>query len=632
VPTGWSVWHLDVDVSTARLGSVVLASSEGDLPRWDRRRAPDAWGWFYQPGGFVPAGFYLAVPEGAHPDDVELSYRHEPGPQERAERSVAAGRVPDATLLATRATPAYTTRPALLLIPGVSLEIPVALEEGDVLESGLGRVERPGQDEPGAARLRIELRRDDTLVTLGEVPLEGPAGRLPWSELRLRPIEGPASGLRFELVSPGDRVGPRYYLGDPRVVRSGSRPDARPHLLLVMIDGLRADRVSPELTPTLWQLAARGVRFTGARASAPWTRASVASVFTGLPPAEHGIESENLRHVLPPVPPTLAERLRAAGYRTAAFSANLHLHPYFGLDRGFESSRTRLEDGARVVDATLRWLPQDTLSPLFLFVFLMDTHTPYEHRAEFDRSSHLPAAVRSPARLLSGRDRARRGEVDPSPEEVQKLEALYEENVAYADARLADLLQALDDRGLLDRSVVVVTSDHGEAFGEHGDFFHGTNLHEELLSVPLIAAGPGLPRGVTIEDPVSLTWLSDALLALADGEASPRLDLRVVGAPSGEALVFETGFRGADFAGILRWPRKLIVDQHGGGLALFDLANDPAEAQNLAAREPELAESLADELRGILARSEARRHQHDPTGAGVDATTADQLRALGYAE
>src|SRR5262245_30481923 len=231
-------------------------------------------------------------------------------------------------------------------------------------------------------------------------------------------------------------------------------------VLLVTIDTLRADHLScygpsPVATPALDALARRGAMVRGAWATVPLTTASHASILTGLHPVSHGVR-DNSGYRLPDSALTLAERLAAAGRRTAAFVAAYTTSRRFGLDQGFaefdddfghapDGSERQQRPANEVVDRASAWIGGHASRPFFLWVHLFDPHAPYEPPEPY-RSAH---------------------QKDP-----------YSGEVAFADAQLGRLLDALDRSGAGARTAIVVLSDHGEGLGEHGEDEHGYLLYE----------------------------------------------------------------------------------------------------------------------------------------------------------
>ena len=254
---------------------------------------------------------------------------------------------------------------------------------------------------------------------------------------------------------------------------------AHPNVLLVTIDTLRADHLGSygaanAMTPTLDALAKRGVQFETALSHVPLTGPSHSSILTGRTPPGHGFRN-NGGYVLAPTLRTAAEDFKQGGYRTAAFVSAFPLDRRFGFDRGFDVYEDHLPRGNdprrtpyverhadATTDAALRWLgapsPGAASNPWFMWVHYYDPHAPYE----------------------------------PPPDFAERFRnAPYDGEIAFVDRELSRVLKAIEQRGELDRTVVLVTADHGESLGEHGEGAHGLFLYDATIRVPWIMAGPG---------------------------------------------------------------------------------------------------------------------------------------------
>jgi arylsulfatase A-like enzyme/Tfp pilus assembly protein PilF len=334
---------------------------------------------------------------------------------------------------------------------------------------------------------------------------------------------------------------------------SARRTDVRPSILLVTLDTTRADAIGPEAeaidTPAFDALAARGRRFRQAYATAPETLPSHTSIMTGLYPAGHGIH-ENARY-LDRRHPVLAERLKAAGYRTAGFVSSFVLSRRFGLMRGFDVFDDDPQQGGNersAADTTgraLAYLSRPSDQPLFLWVHYFDPHTPY---------------------------------TPPEPFRSRYAFKPYLGEVAAMDQQLGRLVQAFQSSAPGTQAIVVV-SDHGEGLGDHGEIQHGSLLYQSTMHVPLALVGPGVPAG-TIDDPVSTRRVFHTLLDWAGIDA--RLSLRGTEQEVvlGEAMkpLLEYGWQPQTMAVAGRF--KGI---EAGTLEIYDLAADPNESKNLGA-------------------------------------------------
>ena len=387
-------------------------------------------------------------------------------------------------------------------------------------------------------------------------------------------------------------------------------------ILLVTIDTLRADHLGcygaeRAATRTLDTLAVTGVRFEAAVSPAPLTLPAHASLLTALDPPGHGVRHNGVFR-LPDAIPTLAERLREAGYATGAVVGSQVLGRRYGLDRGFDfyddHQTDRMAGGSgwperradRVVDAALSLV--DRLGPrFFLWVHFYDPHMPYDPPAGF-------------ASAFSSRP--------------------YDGEIAFADAQLGRLLRALRERWGEAGLLAVVTSDHGESFGEHGDETHSYLVYETTQRVPLLLAGPGIPAGRTVAAPVGLVDVAPTVLALARAKPLPETagrDLSALftgedGAPASayfETLAPQLDFGWSPLLGLRVGSHKYIRAPRP---ELYDLAVDPGERRSLAAERPELVASLDAALEARLRASPARA----ATPLTVTPVEREALAALGY--
>jgi arylsulfatase A-like enzyme/Flp pilus assembly protein TadD len=330
-------------------------------------------------------------------------------------------------------------------------------------------------------------------------------------------------------------------------------PAPRPSILLVTLDTTRADAIGPDAigikTPGFNALAARGARFTQAYAAVPETLPSHVTILTGVFPATHTVH-ENAR----PIPATTevaAERLREAGYRTAAFVSSFILARQFGLSRGFDSYDDALPQGAvertarETTDAAMAFVAQKSSQPLFLWVHYFDPHYPYTpaepYRSRFSGKPYL-------------------GEV------------------AAMDAQLGRLVEAFE-QGVAGPAAIVVVGDHGEGLGDHGEALHGNLLYQSTMRVPLVVIGPGVTPDVN-DTPVSTRRIFHTLLDWA-GVPEP-LSLRhvVTEVVVGEAMkpFLEYGWQPQVMA--VSGRHKSIL---AGRVEMYDVVADPAETRDLAA-------------------------------------------------
>jgi arylsulfatase A-like enzyme/tetratricopeptide (TPR) repeat protein len=405
----------------------------------------------------------------------------------------------------------------------------------------------------------------------------------------------------------------------PAPPAASARSD-RPNVLLVTIDTLRADRVgcyghAGALTPALDGLAARGVRFETAVAHVPLTGPSHASILTGLSPLGHGFR-ENAGFVLLAQVRSGAEDFKGAGYRTAAFVSAFPLDRRFGFDRGFETYDDHLPKGndprrtpyvERFADATtdaaLRWLTAPAATPdprpFFLWVHYYDPHAPYEPPGELG---------------------------------VRFRTAPYDGEVAFADQQLGRLLGALEERGLLSRTLVLAMSDHGEGLGDHGEGTHGLFVYDSTLKVPFIVAGPGVASGRVAPTVARGIDVLPTLLDYAGLPPRPQIEGRTLrpaieGREMSDAPAYaETLYPQREFgwAPLFAWRTARHKMIEAPRPELYDLEKDPGEKENLAARENARLAGMRQRLETMLARPAP------DAAAAVDPDAAERLRALGY--
>lgn len=441
--------------------------------------------------------------------------------------------------------------------------------------------------------------------------------------------------------------------------------DTRPDVLLVVVDTLRADHLGSHgyakpTSPRLDAFAARATRFARAHSTSSWTAPSVASILTGLYPAEHGVQRST--SVLNPAVPTIAEAFRAAGYATAALTANpVFVSPRMGFDRGFEHFETlhgrkvtaeqpvkmipldptfqsfvEVATADRMTDAALHWIAaqRGARRPWFVLVHYIDPHADYFPPPEL--AARFGVAPGAP---LSGVDQrpVLRSFKAPAGADLETLTALYDAEIAFADEHIGRLLQSVEKEGR--PTLVVVTADHGEELGDHGGLLHGQTLFQEQLHVPLLVGVPGESEARVVDTPVSLAGLWATIAALAGIDPAPAgTGASFAGLARGESVpassVFadlETpspGMAAVHRRGMIDGDWKMIVRADGGEL-LFDLARDPRERGGEIAGGGQLGRLRAELARRDLA-AEARLAGAAPETIELSPEVRAQMKALGY--
>ena len=435
-----------------------------------------------------------------------------------------------------------------------------------------------------------------------------------------------------------------------------SRPAmrARPDIILITIDSLRADHIGAygytrPTSPSIDALAAEAVVMRNHIAQAPYTKASMASMFTGVFPTAHkafttsrpfaemmtGHVAGGGRYtdVLDDRITTLAERMAAVGYDTIGLTTNPVLLADFGFDQGFAqyeflTSSAQFAPAADVVDRALQVIDgRRPDKPLFLWLHMMEPHSPYNPPEDAAGLFQVlapprpidPEAIPAWVRIGDSTD-------------LNLYLARYDADIRSADDALGEFFTALKARGLWDSSVIVLTADHGEEFMDHGGMEHNRTLYDEMLRVPLIVRAPGLrPRIVEVQtQSVDLvpTMASVTGQTLQPGEVHgsniwPVLEGR--GGADADAYAEIVGRRFA-----LRTRKWKLISSLQGGKELFDLTADPREQNNLARSNPAVASQLENTLARIVASSVKAGEHIQGQYAPIPPVVLERLRSLGY--
>jgi arylsulfatase A-like enzyme len=411
------------------------------------------------------------------------------------------------------------------------------------------------------------------------------------------------------------------------------------NVVFVLVDTLRADRLgaygySRETSPHLDALAARGVRFENVESQSSWTKSSMASLWTGRYPHRTGV----LRayHALPQGAIVPAEILRRAGFRTGGVVRNDWIYAMFGFDQGFDtyerpteirpvaashhnpaSERHKTTD-IDATDLAVAFIKQHRDRRFLLYIHYMDAHQ----------------------YLFS----------DATPTFGTELSDYYDSSVHWTDQNIGILIDALASNGLVDSTIIVVASDHGEAFMEHGVMGHSKDLHREVARVPLIIALPGAVEGVVVRQQVANIdiWptLLDVLglqpLAGADGRSLVSLILAAESGDEPDALSERSVFAQLDKRWAGRPDQKPVVltsvvdggyrlirrETYPGKPLLYDLSVDPDEQRNIAAAEPARVAELDAKIDELLSRPAATWGKAPVVD--LDEMKKNQLRRLGY--
>lgn len=437
-------------------------------------------------------------------------------------------------------------------------------------------------------------------------------------------------------------------------------------VILIVVDTLRADRLSQyghhrETGKKIDRYLSKWTRFENCRSRSPWTRSSMATMFTGIHPARHGVTS---KYSLAPEVTTLAEALKSAGLATAGFSLNPYVSRATGLHQGFDhfveefrDHSTRYADIKRLKRLVYRWLRGDeTRGPapesesFFLFMLSMNVHGPYEvpRRKQSVLLGHKPTnGFEYYGKLM--KDILKRGQLerrqDVTPEILKSLEERYDTAVRYTMDELTVFLRGLEKKRLYDDSLIVLVADHGEELFDHGGFSHGWALYDELLHVPLFVKLPHQREGRVVTDRVAVSDLYPTILdaldiplpAPVDGHSlMPLLEGNGAKFRPGRPDVFTVDWSTRCVAqAVIDWPWKLLhISSNYEGLQdenqLYNLETDPREQLDQAAARPDLVARLSAELaRGLGELDSGDKYK---TTSKPSKETMEQLEALGYVQ
>jgi arylsulfatase A-like enzyme len=547
------------------------------------------------------------------------------------------------------------------------LRFRIRVPESAFLDVALGTVEE------GPVRFQIsagEVELARTLTTPNR-----------WEEVTvdLDALAGREITLTLALEAASD--GALGFWGTP-VVRSRAVPAAPRGVVLFFIDTLRRDRLDAygferQTAPNLARLAAEGVRFQDAIAQGAWTKVSAPSILTSTYPTSNGIYE--LNHRMPASGATLAEVFREAGYATWATSSGRFTGRGSNLHQGVEilheaeslPADSRGKNAREFVDRFLPWLESHSGVPFFAMVHAIDPHSNYEPNRPYDSLWAAPDAkkkhqewtervkpfIESPFMKNLGlplRSELEKAGIDP--EEFVAIERdWYDGSVRGADVELGRVLEKLDELGIAEDTLVVVFSDHGEEFLEHGGHFHEENVYGELINVPLVFRWPGvLPQGRVVPETVQMLDLAPTVLDLA-GLAIPGSmqgqSLRPLLLGPGEASRWkprpaisewrrrtdQLGTRIVDAFSVIEGEWKLIRNvERPSGVPEFELyqhLSDPLDQKNVASEHPEVVERLAQQLEAWHRWAIERKLPSDDEAVSkMSSEELQRLRSLGYVQ
>jgi choline-sulfatase len=466
--------------------------------------------------------------------------------------------------------------------------------------------------------------------------------------------------VRIDLRALGNGAG-RLAWNSPRIlVPTPAERTLEPaqNVIVLVIDTLRADKLRPfnaqtrVKTPTIDQFASDGVVFELAQAPENWTKPSVASILTGLHPQTHQQKTGDA--ALPSSAVLLSEHLQDQGFATGGFIANGYVSDRFGFDQGWddytnyirEAKSTEAKD---VFEEAGSWIEAHKDGRFFAYIQTIDPHVPYDPPGKY-LQMYDPSEYGGQVRPRMTGDLLEKAKRNPpqvvfDASDKRRLQALHDGEITKHDHFFGAFLERLSELGLAEDTLVVVTSDHGEEFNDHGSWGHGHSVYQELLHVPLMFRLPGrLPGGTKVGDAVSTLDVSATVTdllgvpAMVHNEGQPLVGLMFGEAPTGPSVAFSDFQDDRRVITTGRW--KLILR---GNLTstMFDLVADPMEKTELDASAFPIGRRYSRMLLGQflgatdrgdwLSAEQKGGTQLQREDAEMDDTIRDQLRALGYA-
>jgi arylsulfatase A-like enzyme len=428
------------------------------------------------------------------------------------------------------------------------------------------------------------------------------------------------------------------------------------NIILISLDTLRADHLGcygyhRDTSPCIDTFAKESVIFEKAVVQSPWTLPSHMSIMTSLYPSFHGVIGPDNRladeHV------TLAELLKGAGYKTAAFADGAFLRKVYGFCQGFD-----LYDGdekigiKRILPKVKKWLDENKSKPFFLFLHCYDIHFPYAPPAPYDKIFHDFSYTGHLTPDVETIKAARYKKITTNDDDVRHFVALYDGGIRYTDAHIGEFLAYLKEAGLYDQSLIIITSDHGEEFKEHGSFDHWQLYYRPNLHVPLIMRIPDYPKKeIRIKDLAQSIDIMPTILELAGRPAHPKAQGQsLVSLINGQKTFLNRTIwksynawekdsvisfaeqpgesPGAYDCSIINDGYQMVYKLKPYSIELFNIITDPLTQNNIAEGCKDISERLSSKVNDYLNK---KNMYWGPT-ATLDEETREQLKALGYVQ
>lgn len=441
---------------------------------------------------------------------------------------------------------------------------------------------------------------------------------------------------------------PIFYLFVTRSINTNAR-----NLVFILVDTLRSDHVhcygyKRNITPTIDYLAEEGILFENSLAQSSWTKPSFTSIMTANHPTSVGITGMNdaiIENIT-----TVSELLKKEGFYTAAFISNPYLGKEHGFAQGFDEYHTIFPADLSVAkinadelnEVVFKWLEKNKSKKFFLFIFYLDPHTPYAPPNPYDK---LFSPVSRASENLWKEKIA-----NPTKDYIDALINLYDGEIRFFDHELGKLFDKMKKLNLWDNSLIALNADHGEEFYDHFWWQHNHTLYEELLRVPLIIYGPGLPKGIRVKTPIQHIEIFPTLFELLGLDRSDTFTgqsaVSLIDNPDdeiGKVTYHETYMPGKEFIAArgIRW--KIIYSVEKNTYQFFDIKNDPKEKKDLlkggggmtlAGLTPEIKEnfqSFKNSLHRLAKQAYTLRHKRRAfRNVQYDKDALRMLEGLGY--
>lgn len=639
-PWGTEPFDLELTLRADPPCEVLVVLNGRALGRPKLKRGPTSHGWLVNGDDLLPRNNQLVI-EAPENSVVRLNRLVLPP----IERSVVSGKRRVPLLPAMPPTRiGYQVRPEVgsRLVFETFFRCPPARHPDGVITFDILAVCPPLKQNLFSRSVRVGVGQENVVMESAEVDLTPFAG----GEVKL------IFTTRFEGETHWPMAGEAGW-GQPRMLPA--RGDKlRPPLIIWLVDTMRSDHLScygyqRNTSPNMDVLAEEGLRFEALTAQSSWTKPSIASILTGLHPSAHGAVDRKDR-MLPEVT-TLAQILKESGYTTAAFSSNGNFYAEdWGLIRGFDEvwgyyvKRSEQDRGVmtqELVKDLFAWLERNTGERVFLFIHTIDPHDPYsppspydtmftgeDYSGPFERSATIPQLRERESVAEPDFDRHRRQAVD-----------LYDGEIAFNDAVFGRFVERLKETGFYDRSVLVVTSDHGEEFSDHEDWGHGHTLFGEQINLPLIIRLPGgRNAGRVVDGRVRQVDLMPSLLHWLGFPPPPTEGVSFAGdvdeghqPATGEVLAEESLDNHVLYSLIEGRHKYILRLAPWRTEALYDLEADPLERNNIIGDYPRIAAPMAERVEAHRREAEASlQSMQNREPVRLSDEEVANLKALGY--